>query len=172
MTRRGQLVLVGAVLVAVAVVALVLASLQLGYHADVRASVAHDDPAADARSVLDRAVYEASAGVPGTYEWTRRRAAVDAVESRLGPRLRTVERARLEEGIHRDLSYNGTLAERWRRANCPRGPHRQFGTCEAIDGVVVQERDGWTHVLAVAFDVEATAERERTELSTVVRPVG
>jgi len=43
---------------------------------------------------------------------------------------------------------------------------------QAIDGVVVQERAGWTHVLAVAFDLRTTTERERTELSTVVRPVG
>ncbi len=172
MTRRGQLVLVAAVLVAVAVVAMVLAFMQLGYHADVRASGGHDDPSAGARSELVRSVHGASADVPGDYRWSRRGEAVDAVTTRLAPRIATVETARVEEGIPRDISYNATLGTRWANGNCPDGPNRQFGPCEAVDGVVVQDRDGWTHVLAVAFDIRTTTQRGRTELSTVVRPAG
>lgn len=168
MSRRGQLVLVAAVLVAVAIVPLVVAYMQLGYHADVRASGAHDDPSADARSVLVRAVHEAGADVQSTYRWSDRDAAVDTVRSRLGPRIATVETARVEEGIHRNISYNQTLASRHARTSCQRGPNRQFGTCTAIGGVVVQGRDGWTHVIAVAFDLRSTTERSRTELSTVI----
>lgn len=172
MTRRGQLVLVAAVLVAVAIVPLVLAYMQLGYHADIRASGPHDDPSSGARSVLVQSVHGASADVPATFRWPRRDAAVGTVQSRLDPRVSTVETARVDEGIYRNVSYNETLADQWANANCPSGPNRQFGSCEAIDGVVVQNRDGWTHVLAVAFDIETTTERERTALSTVVRAMG
>ena len=172
MRRRGQLVLVAAVIIAVAMIPMVLAYLQLGYHADVRAGGAQDDPATGARSVLVQSVHGASADVPGTFQWASRDAAVTAVRSDLRPRLATVETARVGEGIHRNVSYNQTLATRWSSANCPAGPDRQFGSCEAIDGVVVQERAGWTHVLAVAFDLRTTTERERTELSAVIRPVG
>ncbi|SFR90951.1 hypothetical protein SAMN05216559_0858 [Halomicrobium zhouii] len=169
MRRRGQLVLVAAVIIAVAMIPMVLAYLQLGYHADVRASGAHDDPSTEARSVLVRSVHSASVDVPGTFRWSSRDAAVNAVRSDLDPRLSTVETARVDEGIHRNVTYNQTLASRWSSANCPTGPDRQFGSCEAIDGVVVQERAGWTHVLAVAFDLVTDTRRQHTELSTVVR---
>lgn len=169
MSRRGQLVLVAAVLVAVAMVPMVLAYLQLGYHADVRAGGAQDDPSAEAHSALVRSVHGASAEIPGTFRWSNRDAAVGSVRSALDPRLSTVETARVGEGIHRDVSYNQTLADQWASANCPGGPDRQFGSCEAIDGVVVQERAGWTHVLAVGFDLRTTTEREQTALSLVVR---
>lgn len=163
-TRRGQLVLLAAVLVAVAIVPMVLAYLQLSYHVDVEAGGAHDDPTADARSVLVRAVHQAREDVPGQYSWARRSAAVRTVEARLEPRIATVETARVEEGIYRNVSYNQTLAERWENANCP----SEFGPCEAHDGIVVQERAGRTHVLAIAFDLETTGQHQRTELSTVV----
>lgn len=170
MSRRGQLVLVAAVIISVAIIPMVLAYLQLGYHADVRASGAHDDPSEDARSVLVRAVHSASADVPESFRWAERDAAVDTVHSRLEPRVSTIETARVEEGTHRNITYNRSLASRWTTANCPGGPDRQFGSCEAIGGIVVQDRAGWTHVVAVAFDLRTTTERERTELSTVVRP--
>jgi len=167
-TRRGQLVLVAAVLIAVAFVPLVLAYLQLGYQADVRASGAHDDPTEGARSVLVRAVPEASSDVPRRFAWRQRSDAVAAVKTDLAPRIATVETARVEDGIYRNVSYNRTLATDWSARNCPSGPDRQFGDCEAVDGVVVQDRDGRTHVLAVAFDVETTGQQQRTTLATVI----
>ena len=54
-------------------------------------------------------------------------------------------------------------------ANCPGGPNRDFGPCEATDGVVVQERAGETVVLAVAFDVRVTTERGWSRSTLVVR---
>jgi len=69
---RGQLVLVAAVLVAVALAPVVLASLQLGYHDDVRATAANGDPTADTVRVLDRAVTRESGTVPRNYSWAAR----------------------------------------------------------------------------------------------------
>lgn len=168
MNRRGQLVLVAAVLIAIAMVPLVLAYLQLGYHADVASGGAHDDPTADARSVLVPTVHDASAGVPNQYTWAQRSTAVDTVRSRLDTRISTVETARIEEGIHRNVTYNQTLATTWAADNCPSGPDRQFGSCEVDSGVVVQERAGETHVLGIGFDMETTTQRERTEMSFVI----
>lgn len=172
MTRRAQLVILAAVLVTVALVPVVLAYLQLGYHADVRASGAEDDPTRDATGVLVRAVHDASADVPGEYQWSRRSAAVTAVRTDLAPRIETVETARVEDGIARNVAYNQSLASRWAGSNCPDGPARQFGSCEAIAGVVVQERAGRTHVLAVAVDVRTTTEDELTRVATVLEAVG
>lgn len=172
MNRRGQLVLVASVLVALAIVSLVFAFMQLGYNADVRAGGAYDDPSEDALSVLPRVVHEASADVPAQFRWSRRSDAVRAVEARLDSSLVTIETARIREGIYRNLTYNSTLATRWAATHCPSGPNRQFGACVAIGGVVVQNRLGATHVLAVAFDLRTTTERGWTELSTVVRTVG
>lgn len=168
MTRRAQLVLLAAVLIAVALVPIVLAYLQLGYHADVRASGVDADPVADARGALVPAVHEASADVPGTYRWADREESVAVVRERLAPTVDTVETGRIEAGIYRNVTYNESHVEGVAAASCPGGPGREFGPCEAVDGVVVQERAGWTHVIGVAFDVDATSQRGRTELTTVV----
>lgn len=169
MTRRGQLVLVAAVLAAVAVATLVVASLQLGYHGDVRASADYDDPTAETVRVLERAVPEASADVPRDYPWARQGAAVDSVRATLQPTLDRLRAGSVTTGIVRNVSYNTTaVADR----RCPSGPDRAFGACQHDRGVLVQERVGRTHVLAVGFDVTVTTRRGETSVTVVVPVVG
>ena len=169
--RRGQLVLIAAVVVAVALVPVVLASLQLGYHADVRASGDYDDSTTDATATLNRALYVATADVPETYDWSQRADAVQRVRDRLDPRIEAIERAQIEAGIARSVGFNRTVAQQWATASCPGGTGRDFGPCVAIDGVVVQDRAGQTHVLGIVVDLTVTTERARTmatvEISTV-----
>ncbi|WP_324663312.1 DUF7261 family protein [Haloarcula sediminis] len=170
--ERGQLVLVAAVLVAVALAPVVLAYLQLGYHDDVRAAGAVDDPTGDTVRVLDRAVTRESDSVPRTYAWAERSGAVTALRDGLEPvrsRLRTAEMAR---GTVTEIRYNATAARAWQSANCPEGPGREFGVCRTDRGVVVQERVGRTHVLAVGFDVTTTSEERQTAVTVVVETVG
>lgn len=172
MRRRGQLVLVAAVVVAVALAPIVLAYLQLGYHDDVAATADYDDPTAETVRVLDRTVTSVSGSVPREYDWRSRSAAVTDVRADL-----TATRARLEtddvaRGTVTDISYNATAAAAWRASNCPDGPDRQFGDCVADRGVVVQDRVDRTHVLAVAFDVTTTTERGETEVTVVLTAVG
>jgi len=167
--RRGQLVLVAAVVVAVALIPIVVAYLQLGYHADVRAGGDYDDPTGDATRTLTRALATASADVPAAHGWTDRDDAATTVRDRLEPRIEHVERARLDAGTARSLSYNATEAQRWAASSCPSGDGRSFGRCVAIDGVVVQERADRTHVLGVAVDLTVTSERGRT-MATVRVP--
>jgi len=171
-SERGQLVLVAAVLVAVALAPVVLAYLQLGYHDDVAATAAYDDPTAETVRVLDRAVTNGSDGVPQAYAWGGRTAAVTAVRGGLAPvreRLRTAEVAR---GTVTEIAYNASAADAWRASNCPSGPDRQFGDCATDRGVVVQERVDRTHVLGVAFDVTTTTERGETSVTVVLEVVG
>jgi len=167
---RGQLVLVVAVVVAIALVPVVLAYLQLGYHPDVRAGADHADPERDAERALSRAVHESALAANGS--WSRRATTVEAFRSRLAPRLETIRRSGIERGTAHAISYNGSAAKEWATRSCPSGPDRQFGPCEARDGVVVQERAGETHVLAAAFDLAVTTDRGRTEWTVVVRAVG
>jgi len=171
-TRRGQLVLVAAVLVAVALVPVVLAYLQLGYHDDVRATGEYDDPTADTDGVLDRAVTDVSGDIPRDYAWTQRDAAVTAVRDDLEPTRSRLRTAEVASGTVTNVTYNDSAASAWRAGNCPRGPDRQFGDCVADRGVVVQERVDRTHLLAVAFDVTTTTEHGETTVTVVLEAVG
>lgn len=166
---RSQLVLLGAAALAIALVPLVLAYLQLGYHADVTASADYDDPTQNAQRFLDRAVANATDPVAGRYDWRDRDSAADAVRAGLDPHLATLAESRVASGTATQISYNRTAARAWARSRCPGGPNRQFGRCEARRGVVVQHRAGETTVLAVALDVTVTTERGVRELTVVER---
>jgi hypothetical protein len=167
---RAQLVLAAAAVVALALAPVVFAYLQLGYHADVRAATA-DEPLAGAERSLGRAVHESGAvATRAGHDWTNRSRTVAAVYRRLAPRIRALERSRVDEGVAYEVHYNASAAQTWARRACPGGPNRQFGPCRARGGIVVQPRDGRTHALAVAFDVRVVAERTRAR-ATFVLPV-
>lgn len=166
--ERGQLVLLAAGVVAVALVPLLFAYFQLGYHADVAATTDHDRVGSDTVRALDGAVGDAERPVRGEYGWTERSGAVDAVVRRLNATTTRIERARLERGVAVRVDRNRSAGDAWAGAYCPSGPKRAFGSCEADRGVVVQERAGETTVLAVAFDVTVTGDRSTTRLTVVV----
>lgn len=168
--KRGQLVLVAAVLIVVALVPIAFAYLQLGYNADIEASGDYADPLANADRFLSRAVHEAGANISTHYVWNHRSSAVTAVHDRLQSRIFVLERSQITEGIAYRVSYNDSAAVAWTITHCPSGPARQFGPCEIDRSVIIQERAGETHVLAVAFDVTITTERGRIE-ATVIIPV-
>jgi len=163
---RGQLVLIAAIALAVALVPLLLALTQLGYHEDIRPG-STTDFAGETERTLERGLTAASSNVT-TYGWSERKMAVEAVRSRLAPTLDTLERAGLTEGTAIHVDYNGTHAANWMPANCPAGPDRQFGNCEMRSGIVLQERSGLTHVLGAAFDVAVTTPEGTVSLRTVV----
>ena len=170
-TDRGQLVLVAATLVAVALGPVVLAYLQLGYHGDVRATGAYDDPTADTVRVLDRSVTNVSGDVPRDYAWTDRGTAVSTVRDELAPTRSRLRTAAVKRGTVAEIRYNESAASAWQAANCPNGPDRQFGDCVADRGVVVQDRVDRTHVLAVAFDVTTTTSHGETTVTVLLRAV-
>lgn len=167
--RRGQVVLLACFALAVALIPLVLAYLQLGYHADTdRTTVTA--PETQAEWLLDRAIHNSTAGIADSYEWSERDSAVQTVYDRLDPPVRALETSRLRDGITYEISYNSTAAAAWERNNCPGGPDRQFGSCETEQGVVMQDRADSVHVLAVAFDIAVTTPDGERTLRTV-RPI-
>ena len=166
--ERGQLVLVAAVVMAVALVPLTLAYLQLGYQASVPVD---DDPLRDATGSLERALVDAADGIPEGYAWGDRTGAVDTVRQRLGPTLATLNRSRLDAGTAIGVAYNDSRAREWAQANCPGGAGRAFGPCRADRGVVVQERAGRTHVLAIAVDVRVSGPDTDRAGTVLVRQV-
>jgi len=168
---RGQLVLLAAALIAVALAPLVLAYLQLGYHDDVRATGDYDDPTTDTVRVLGGAVTEVSGDVPGEYTWAKREDAITTVRDELRPTIERLRTAEIERGTVTGIRYNESAAAEWGSRNCPGGPDRQFGGCVADRGLVVQERTDRTHVLAVAVDVTTTTDRGETELTVVIHAV-
>lgn len=170
--RRGQVVLLAAAIVALALVPILFSYLQLGYHDDVGASERYTNPTRDAERFLERAVVDASDGVPEDYRWGRRRAAVAAVRSSLDARFDTLRTARVERGTVYEVGYNQSVAGAYASEHCPGGPNRQFGPCRADRGVVVQQRAGDTHVVAVSVDLTVTGERRTVSATIVVRVVG
>lgn len=161
---RGQLVLVAAAVAALALVPVAAAYLQFGYAPAV--ADADEDHGERVSRALDRVANDAAEAATGA-AWGERERAVQRVNATLTPRLRTVERARLGDGVVVSVSYDGALAE---RVDCPSGDGRSFGPCEVHGGVVVQERAGETVVVAVAFDVRVTTPEGTTRFGRVVRP--
>lgn len=168
---RGQLVLLAAVTLAVALVPMTIAYLQLGYDTDVRSVTAEGAPLGTVERTLRRTLDDATAPVPANYSWAERRAAVSTVRSRLGPGLRAINASRLTAETVTEVSYNSSRARAWADARCPSGPARRFGPCRVDRGLVVQERADRTHVLAVAVDVRRTAPRGDLRGTLVIRPV-
>jgi hypothetical protein len=104
--------------------------------------------------------------------WWQRGSAVRDIRDGLRPGLETLRSARVESGTAYEVAYNQTAAESRAESNCPSGSGRDFGPCEAIDDVVVQERADETHVLAVAVDVRVTTEKGWSRSTVVVRAIG
>lgn len=168
--ERAQVVLVAAALLAVALVPMAIAVGTLGYHDDVAAGRSTQPPGANAVRLLERAVHEAAGDVDGRH-WQARAGAAAAANRSLESALRTLETARLEEGVAVSVTRNATAARAWAGANCPSGPNGQFGGCETLGGLVLQERAGEVTLLAVGFDVRVTEPRGVTELTVVAGAV-
>ncbi|KAB1197164.1 MULTISPECIES: hypothetical protein [Haloferax] len=161
---RGQLVLVSGAVVVVALFSLLVVHAQLA-----PVGGGSPPPIDDVATATDDAVEAATAGVAGRYDWAARESAVGDFDSRLDPNLVRIERAYTGDGGVA-LSTNDSAAAGWALRNCPDGPAREFGSCVADDGVVVQERAGETAIVAVAIDVVVATPETKTDLTLVVRP--
>lgn len=165
---RGQLVLLTAAAVAIALVALLFAYLGLAYAGDVDATRADEDPGRDLDRALDRAVVNATGATAGRYRWSARAAAVDAFRDAIEPDLRTLETARASDGVIVTIDHAPAAARAWADASCPGGRNRAFGPCEADGGVVVQKRADEAAVVAAAFDLLIVGEDGETRLTLIV----
>ena len=166
--ERGQLVVLAAAAIAIALVPMALAYLQLGYHADVQTATVEDDTVPAVERTLHQSLISASSDIPARHGWRDRSDAVTALRDRLRPTLDSLSTARLADGTAVEVTYNDSRAQVWEDERCPRGPDRDFGPCRTDRAVVIQERDGRTHVLAIAVDVHVTTPDSTAQVSTVV----
>jgi hypothetical protein len=164
---RGQVVLLAAAVVAVALVAMLLAFAQLGYHGDVDASRADVPPDADTRRALAHAVENASVRESGR-PWSARTETVaavgrtlDAAVTNLTARPSAPDRVLI---VEQNETAAATLA-----ADCPAGQTREFGPCDAAGGVVLQERSGEATVLGVALDVRVSGGAVQSNATYLLR---
>ena len=168
---RGQTVLAAAAVLALALVPLGFAYLQLGYHEDVAATTEAERPGSETVRLLERAVYDAGGEATG-HPWAGRAGAAQQVRNALAPRERDIEAVQVERGVAASIERNDSAAASWAAANCPYGAGRLFGDCEALGGLVLQERADETHLVAVAYDVRVVDDRGETALTVVIRASG
>ncbi len=163
---RGQAVLAAAVVVAVALVPMFVAYVQLGYPPDAAAEAARADGVADERRYLERATTAAAEDA--------RAGPSDGTFRRLNDSVANVTARLAARGVARDRTYRvgyaPETATRIAREDCPGGEARAFGSCDAVAGVVLQSRANTTAVVAVAFSLRVRSPRGTTTATVVVRP--
>lgn len=160
------MVLLAAAAIAVALVPMLLAYMQLGYHPEIaEPRTAH---ASDVERTLSRSLVGATAGIPREYAWSERTAAVTEVRNRLAETVTTLNQSELARATPIRISFNETIAETWMAGRCPSGPDREFGSCEVDRGIAVQDRGGQTHVLAAGVDIRILSQDASVEVRTVI----
>lgn len=172
MNERGQLVVAAGAILAVALIPVVLAYLQLSYAPAAAVAGPDDDPAREALATMDDAAVAAAAEVAGDYPWTAREAAAREANRSLWVTAKQLEGSQVEAGVARTVGFNASAAADWASESCPSGPNRRFGDCEAVGGLVLQERAGEATLVAVAVDVRATDDRGWTEVTAVLEVHG
>jgi hypothetical protein len=145
-----------------------LAYLQFGYHADVQTATVEDDTVPAVERTLHQSLISASGDISARHGWHNRSDAVTTFRDRLRPSIDSLSTARLDDGTAIEVIYNDSRAQMWEDNHCPRGLDRDFGPCRTDRAVVIQERDGRTHVLAIAVDIHVTTPDSTIQVSTVV----
>lgn len=159
---RGQVVLLAAVVVAVALVAMSTAYHGLGYHGDVRttAAVGAEEPTTVAEHRLQAAV-DATA-VDTARPWMARNTTVSDVRDAVREVIADLQRSDATRGQVFVVRENEALADAWADDDCPGGTLRDFGPCRADGGVVVQERANETVLVGVVVDLTIRSKRGET----------
>lgn len=163
MTRRGQLVLLTGAIVAIAFLPVLVAVLHTGASPTPQPT---GTPFLDTETALDSRIAQVPT-LATDYDWDRRRAASRIVRDHLAPTLEGL-RSPTADGI-RTTEFAAALAKTFAARSCPTGPNQRFGDCQAFDGVVLQERAGATHLVAVAVRVSITGSHGRRGVTLVIR---
>lgn len=166
--ERGQVVLVAAAVVVVALVAMLLAAVQLGYQ-----PTPTEGDAAGLGQVerhLEAAVRRAANDLGGQFSWRERGAAAAVVRANVRPAVSTAERSGVADDVTYRIERNESAASAVVREFCPRGEDQVYGDCVAHGAVVLQERAGETHLLGVVLDVRVVGTDRTTRATLFVRP--
>lgn len=166
--RRSQLVLVAAGVAAVGLLPIVVAYTQLGYGGVAGSDPAATTPTDDVLDALERAAFEASVDSQARSPWSDRERVASEVARLFDERAAAIESAGVDRERAHAIERNASRAAAVASEACPGGPDREFGPCEAIQGVVVQERGGETHVVAISVDVRTVVEDGTFEVTYVL----
>jgi hypothetical protein len=170
---RGQIVLIAAAVVAVALLSMTLAYAQLGYDADRTGVGATAAPVSEVDRGLTRSLRTAAREVRHRDDrsWRDHRSVADGVNESLQPDIDRLERAHAAESRSLSIELQDTAATQWARSRCPEGRGRDFGPCRAVGGIVLQERAGEATVVAAAFRIRIVSPAGSTTVTTVSRTV-
>ena len=171
---RGQVVLVAAAVVAVALLSMTLAYAQLGYDADrTGAGTVEVMSVSEVDRSLTGSLRAAAREVrrADDHAWRDRRTVAERVAASLDADADRLERVHAEESRSLTVERDDAAATRWARDRCPDGDGREFGPCRVVDGVVVQERADETAIVAAAFRVHVVSPAESTTVTVVSRVV-
>lgn len=170
MRRRGQVVLVAAAVVAVALTAMLLAAVQLGYQ-PTAGPTAGDAPGIErVEAPLADAVGRGATEAAGRFSWSQRAAAATVVRAELDATITEIEAAGVDDDVVYRVRRNETVAPAVAEDLCSRGVDREFGECAAHGAIMFQERAGEAHVLGVVVDVRIAGPNRVTRATLVVRP--
>lgn len=164
--NRGQMVLAAGALIVIALIATLMAVLQLGYQPS-QPTGEHYSPPEETRRVIEEALIEAEP-VARDYAWINSSEAAEAVRRIVGERLTALERA--ESTAIRRVDFAPDVAADSLAEICPRGPGQRFGACVAFDGIVLQNRGETTHLVAVVLRITVTHSEGDARMTIVVRP--
>lgn len=161
---RGQLVLVAAAVIAIALLVILAAYVQLGYTGDVRAVAATDAPTADAGVALEQAASIAGSRATGDSP----RATARAFDRTFREAVATIESVDVDRTAVYRVDRNTTAAMQY----VQRCEAAAFGSCTVIDGIIIQQRAGTPTVWGVTVDLRVVSPDMETEQTRLlhVRP--
>jgi hypothetical protein len=164
-------VLVAAAVVAVALVAMLVAAVQLGYQ-PTPADASDASDLGDVERPLEKAVRRGATDAAGRFAWAQRDAAAAVALGHLRPAIEAVEGGGVAADVTYRVEQNDDAAAALASEVCPRGEDRVYGECDAVGAFVLQERAGEAHLLGVVVDVRVVGPGRRTRATLFVRPVG
>lgn len=165
--NRGQMILAAGSLIVIALIAILLAILQLGY--EPAASTADEyTPPEETRRVIEEALLEAEPSARA-YAWTNRSVAAEEVRGIITDRLIDLERT--EATSVRRVEFAPDVAAEGLADICPKGPGNRFGPCAAIDGIVLQERGEVTHLVGVVLRITIEHRDGTATMTIIVQPL-
>ncbi len=155
--ERGQLIVLTVIVIAIGLTTLGIAYLQLGYASETAISDTIESPEADLVTALELASAEIRPERPQA--WSNRDHVATAVGHRFDQQATRIERIAADRKTVYRITRNTTATIP--TAECQTGAGAtQFGTCETIDGVVVQHRANEVVVIGLVVDIEImTAQR-------------
>lgn len=161
------MILAAGALIVIALIATLLAILQLGYQPSEPTAERYTPPG-ETRRVIEETLVEAEP-TARDYAWTNRSAAAEEVRGIVMDRLHALERT--DATAVRHVEFAPDVAADVLSHICPRGPGKRFGPCAAIDGIVLQDRGDTTHLVGVVLRITVRHTDGSATITIVVRPL-